>query len=113
MLRAQYRPLLQHVANRADLNYVVSEMISELTVQHAYIEDGDLPIPPRPRVALPGARFELDRNSNRFRISRIFAGENEEDIYRSPRSAGTRSQAIMFSPSTAWTCSARTTPTGF
>jgi tricorn protease len=83
-LRAQYRPLLQHVANRADLNYVVSEMISELTVQHAYIEGGDLPIPPRPRVALPGARFSLDRASNRYRISRIFAGENEEDTYRSP-----------------------------
>src|SRR5439155_7900893 len=28
--------------------------------------------------------FELDRQSNRYRISKIFEGENEEDIYRSP-----------------------------
>ena len=75
---------LEHVAHRADLNYVISEMISELTVQHAYIEGGDFQLPPRPRVALPGARFELDQNSNRFRISKIFAGQNEEEIYRSP-----------------------------
>jgi tricorn protease len=59
-------------------------MISELTVQHAYIDGGDFQIPPRPRVALPGARFELDKASNRFRISKIFQGQNEEDIYRSP-----------------------------
>ncbi len=83
-LREQYRPLLQHVAHRSDLNYVIGEMIAELTVQHAYIEGGDFQIPPRPRVALPGARFELDRKAGRFRISKIFEGQNEEDLYRSP-----------------------------
>jgi tricorn protease len=35
-------------------------------------------------VALPGARFELDRQAGRFKISRIFEGQNEEEIYRSP-----------------------------
>jgi tricorn protease len=83
-LREQYKPLLQYVAHRSDLNYVISEMISELTIQHAYIEGGDFQIPPRPRSGLPGARFELDKQSGRYRISKIFQGENEEDIYRSP-----------------------------
>ncbi|MGE5567478.1 MAG: S41 family peptidase [Rhodospirillales bacterium] len=83
-IREQYRPLLDHVAHRSDLNYVISEMISELTVQHAYIDGGDFQIPPRPKVALPGARFELDKASNRYRISKIFEGQNEEEIYRSP-----------------------------
>jgi tricorn protease len=83
-LREQYKPLLKYVAHRSDLNYVISEMISELTVQHAYIEGGDYEVPPRPRVALPGARFELDKEAGRFKISRIFEGENEENIYRSP-----------------------------
>ncbi len=83
-LREQYKPLLQYVAHRSDLNYVISEMISELTVQHAYIEGGDFQIPPRPRSGLPGARFELDKQADRYRIAKIFAGENEEDIYRSP-----------------------------
>jgi tricorn protease len=83
-LREQYRPLLQYVAHRSDLNYVISEMVSELTIQHAYVEGGDFQIPPRPRSGLPGARFELDRASGRYRIAKIFEGENEEDLYRSP-----------------------------
>jgi tricorn protease len=83
-LRKQYQPLLQYAAHRTDVNYIISEMIAELTVQHAYIDGGDYQIPPRPRVALPGARFELDRASNRFRIAKIFEGQNEEEEYRSP-----------------------------
>jgi tricorn protease len=83
-LRAQYEPWLRHVAHRSDLNYVISEMISELTVQHAYVEGGDFVIPPRPRVALPGARFAFDAGTGRFKIARIFAGQNEEERYRAP-----------------------------
>ena len=83
-LREQYKPLLKYVAHRSDLSYVISEMIAELTVQHAYIDGGDFQIPPRPRYGLPGARFEFDQQAGRYRISKIFDGENSEDIYRSP-----------------------------
>lgn len=83
-IREQYKPLLKYVAHRSDLNYVIHEMISELAVQHAYIDGGDFQIPPRPRVALPGARLELDKASGKFKIAKIFEGQNEEDIYRSP-----------------------------
>jgi tricorn protease len=83
-LRAQYQPLLAHVAHRSDLNYLISEMIAELTVQHAYISGGDWMTPARPAVALPGARFELDERSGRYRIARILPGHPEESIYRSP-----------------------------
>jgi tricorn protease len=84
VIREQYRPLLKYVAHRSDLNYVIGEMISELAVQHAYVEGGDYQIPPRPRVALPGARFIVDQEAGRYRISKIFEGQNEEEIYRSP-----------------------------
>jgi tricorn protease len=83
-MRRKYEPLVEHVGHRADLNYVIAEMISELVVQHAYIEGGDLGLPKRPFVALPGARFALDPASGRYRIAAIFAGQNEEDRYRSP-----------------------------
>ncbi len=83
-LRRKYEPLVGHVGHRADLNYVIAEMISELTVQHAYIEGGDLGLPKRPFVALPGALFELDAKSGRYRIAKIYAGQNEEERYRSP-----------------------------
>jgi tricorn protease len=79
-----YRKWLPYVAHRSDLNYVISEMCSELTVQHAYIDGGDFNLPPRVRVALAGARFEADKTAGRYKISKIFDGENEEDIYRSP-----------------------------
>jgi tricorn protease len=83
-LREQYKPLLQYVAHRSDLNYIIGEMIAELTVQHAYIDGGDFQVPPRPSVALPGARFTFDKQSGKYKISRILEGQNEEDIYRSP-----------------------------
>jgi tricorn protease len=63
---------------------VISEMISELTIQHAYVEGGDFQNPPRQRVALPGARLALDKASGKYRIAKIFPGQNEEDLYRSP-----------------------------
>ncbi len=78
----QYRPLVAHVAHRSDLNYVIGEMISELNVGHAYIAGGDFEIPDRPKVALPGARFEVD--GDHYRIAKIFKGHNEESKYRSP-----------------------------
>lgn len=83
-LGAQYRALLPHVAHRADLNYVLGEMVAELNVSHAYIAGGDWQMPPRPPVGLPGCRFELDRDAGRYRIARIFRGHNEEERYRSP-----------------------------
>ena len=83
-LREQYRPLLAHVAHRSDLNYVISEMIAELAVGHAYIQGGDYEIPDRPSFALLGATFELDEGSGRYRIAKIYEGDNAEDRYRSP-----------------------------
>jgi tricorn protease len=83
-LRAQYRPLVDQVAHRSDLNYVLGEMVAELSVSHAYLQGGDFEIPKRPQVALPGARIELDESVGRYRIAKIYAGQNEEEIYRSP-----------------------------
>jgi tricorn protease len=80
----QYRPLLKYVAHRSDLNYVLGEMVAELSVGHAYIQGGDFEIPPRPKVALPGARFVLDKEAGRYKISRILKGNNEEPRYRAP-----------------------------
>ena len=43
-----YRALLPHVAHRSDLNYVLTEMVSELNAGHTYISGGDFEIPDRP-----------------------------------------------------------------
>ncbi|HPC82527.1 MAG TPA: S41 family peptidase [Thermoanaerobaculaceae bacterium] len=83
-LREQYRPWVKWVGHRSDLNYLLGEMVAELNVGHAYIQGGDFELPERPKVGLPGARFEVDPVSNRYRIARILAGHNQEESYRSP-----------------------------
>ncbi|MEK7704139.1 MAG: S41 family peptidase, partial [Myxococcota bacterium] len=83
-IRAQYEPIVADVADRADLNDLMGQMIAELNVSHAYVAGGDMGLPERPRVALPGARFTLDAPSGRYRIASIFAGQNAEERYRSP-----------------------------
>jgi len=81
-IRDQYRPWLAHVAHRSDLNHLLGEMIAELNVSHAYVSGGDEGLPERPRVALLGARFEVD--NDRYRFASILAGQNDEPRYRSP-----------------------------
>jgi tricorn protease len=83
-LHDRYRPLLQYVGHRSDLDYVLQEMVAELSNSHTYISGGDYAIPDRPAVALPGARFELDPASGRYRIATIFQGDNAEEQYRAP-----------------------------
>jgi tricorn protease len=80
----QYRALLPYVGHRADLNYIIGEMIGELNTSHSYIQDGDFEIPARPPVGLLGARIELDKASGKYKIAQILKGQNEEERYRSP-----------------------------
>jgi tricorn protease len=80
----RYRGLLAYVAHRSDLNYVLGEMVAELSASHSYVSGGDYEIPDRAPVALPGARFELDDESGRYRIVEIMRGQNEEPDYRAP-----------------------------
>jgi tricorn protease len=83
-LREQYRPWLEHVGHRSDLNYLIGEMIAELSVGHAYVSGGDYDLPKRRKVALLGAELELDAGADRYRIAKILPGHNEEEEYRSP-----------------------------
>ncbi len=84
VLGNQYSEWLKHVAHRSDLNYVLGEMVAELSAGHCYIQGGDFEIPKRPRVGLPGARFALDEKAGRYRIVEIFQGDNQEARYRAP-----------------------------
>jgi tricorn protease len=83
-IRARYEPLLKYVGDRTDLNYVLGEMIAELSNSHTYVAGGDLGLPDKPHVGLLGADFELDAASGRYRIADVFPGENDEKRYRSP-----------------------------
>ncbi len=79
----RYRALVPFVAHRADLDFVLGEMIGELDSGHTYVSSGDEPTVPRVPGGMLGCEFESDP-SGRYRISKIFAGENWDDAWRSP-----------------------------
>ena len=80
---AKYQALLAHVAHRADLDYLFSEMAGELNAGHIYVERGDEPELPRHSGGFIGAEV-ADDESGFFRITKIFPGQNWSDIFRSP-----------------------------
>ena len=86
-LRDRYAPLVAHVRHRSDLNYVLGEMIAELSVGHAYIAGGDLGAPERLPGALPGLRLSFDRAAAQYRITQVLVGENDDANLRSPATA--------------------------
>jgi len=82
-MRRRYEPLLAHVQHRADLTFIIGEMIGELNIGHAYVGGGDLPKPERIPLGLLGAVIQPDA-SGYFRIERILRGQNWDPKYRSP-----------------------------
>lgn len=84
-IRAKYEPLLQYVQHRADLNYVIGEMISELNVGHAYVGGTDAyNKADRTPLGLLGAEFSRDADSKFCRIDKILPGANWDKKLRSP-----------------------------
>jgi len=83
-VRAKYRPLAASVAHRADLTYVIGEMIGELSAGHTYVGGGDMPHPRRLKVGMLGAQFARDAKTGFFKIARILKGQNWDPSRRSP-----------------------------
>jgi tricorn protease len=83
-VRDNYEKLLPYVGHRADLDYILSEMVSESNTGHAYVNWGDFETVDRVEGGLPGARLEADEKAGRFRIAEIYDGENWNDARRSP-----------------------------
>jgi len=84
-IRDKYRNWIPDCGNRADLNYLIGEMIGELAAGHTYIYGGDLDhgalkVP----VGLLGADFESSGEDTYPRISRIVPGNNWHPDERSP-----------------------------
>ncbi len=83
-VKERYRPFLDHVGHRTDLNHLLSEMAGELVVGHAYVTGGDSPSPPRVPGGVLGADIELDKESGRYRITKILSGHNWNPGLRAP-----------------------------
>jgi tricorn protease len=78
----RYEALLPWVVDRDDLNYILGEMIGELSTSHAYVGGGDKPEPKRIGVGLLGVDFDV--NDGFYRFKKIYPGENWNEQTRSP-----------------------------
>ncbi len=82
----KYKPLLAYVGHRADLGYLIATVGGELTVGHSYLTGaGDIPAEDPVQVGLLGADFAIE--NGRYRIKKIYSGENWNPELRAPLSA--------------------------
>jgi tricorn protease len=82
-MRQRYGQLVPFVASRYDLDYILGELIGELSSGHTYVESApDTDPVQRVDNGLLGADIVPD--SGVFRIRHIFPGENWHERWRSP-----------------------------
>ncbi|MEZ6197585.1 MAG: PDZ domain-containing protein [Planctomycetota bacterium] len=80
--RERYAPLLAHMSHRSDLDFLLGELVGELNAGHTYIQPGDGPSVARVRNGALGC--ELEVADGRYRIARLFRGENWNADARNP-----------------------------
>lgn len=85
IMYSKYNVLVPYVNSRYDLTYIIGEMIGELSVGHAYVNEGDRVLPKRIQTGLLGAELSRDA-SGYYRIDKILKGENWNKAARSPLS---------------------------
>lgn len=83
-IKEDYGKLLPYVGHRADLDYILGEIISETNTGHAYANYGDFEKVKPLETGLLGARIKADLKNKRYVISKIFDGENWNPSRRSP-----------------------------
>ena len=80
-IRRRYEPLVAYAAHRADLNYILGEVIAELDCSHTYVGGGEMPHVPHVNVGMLGAAYELDAASGRYRFQKIYKeSEFNQDV---------------------------------
>jgi len=84
-VRERYAKLLPVLGSRSDLNWLIGEMMGELSNSHMSVGGGDdghtADAADRARL---GVDWVLDQDSGRYRLAKIFAGDNTLPEYRSP-----------------------------
>ena len=83
-VRDSYGALLPYIPSRFDLDYVLGEVVSEANVGHAYVNWGDIKTVKRMESGLLGAQLVPDKAVGRYRIAKIYQGENWNPERRSP-----------------------------
>ncbi|RZT95426.1 tricorn protease [Ancylomarina subtilis] len=83
-IKANYNLLMPYVSHRADLDYIIGEIISETNTGHAYDNYGDFEKVKPMETGLLGAKLKADTKAGKYVISKIYQGENWTPNRRSP-----------------------------
>jgi tricorn protease len=78
----KYRPLVDHVGRREDLNDLLVQMIAELQVGHNRVGGGDVHEPDSVKTGLLGANLAI--HDGRYRIEKIYTGEQWNPFLDAP-----------------------------
>ncbi|MBP7239626.1 MAG: PD40 domain-containing protein [Saprospiraceae bacterium] len=81
-VRAQYSALLPFCVNRADINFVIGEMIGELNASHTYRFGGDGEKPKNRQVGYLG--IDWAKKDGQFMVSKVVRGAAWDNEVRSP-----------------------------
>ena len=80
-----YEKYLDSLGSRADLNYIIHDMIAEITVGHLRGGGGTIPQAKTVPGGLLGADYDV--SNNRYRIKRIYSGESWNPQLQAPLAA--------------------------
>ncbi|HEX4051349.1 MAG TPA: S41 family peptidase [Steroidobacteraceae bacterium] len=84
-VRRSYARLLPLVGSRNDLNYLIGQVIGELSNSHTYVGGGDRAMTePRVGSAYLGVDYDSDTRTRRTLLAHIYPGDNTRPEYRSP-----------------------------
>ncbi|MBV9294920.1 MAG: PD40 domain-containing protein [Acidobacteriaceae bacterium] len=77
-----YKPYVDGIATRADLNYLFEEMLGNMTVGHMFVRGGTEPEVPHIKVGLLGADYKIE--NGRYRFAKVYNGENWNPQLQAP-----------------------------
>lgn len=88
-MRQHYGAMVADAASREDVNWIISEMISELNIGHAYLAGpGDVEHVDGPTTGMLGCDYELvgEGDAKAYRIAKIYEGAPWDSDARGPLS---------------------------
>ena len=77
-----YKPWVDHVKHRSDLNYIIDILGGEVAVGHSYTSGGDFPQVENVNIGLLGADYDL--HQGKYRIKKIYNGESWNPGLKAP-----------------------------
>jgi tricorn protease len=80
--KARYEPYLDGLVSRHDYNYLMVDMLNEVSAGHISAGGGEVPEGPVVPGGLLGADYSIDQG--RYRFARVYSGENWNPSLRAP-----------------------------